>query len=92
MRALRRHHKQRMKAKARRVYSIWQANSGLGASPEEIRDQTILTGDTLKGCSCHMCGNRRKYEGLTLQEIKFNEFANVDYGGKDDRPNRSGNC
>ncbi len=28
---------------------------------------------TRKRCSCWMCGNRRQYEGLTIQELRQTE-------------------
>lgn len=50
-RALRRHHKQRMKAKAIRVYYFH--------TPENA----IKHADHLKVCSCYGCGNPRHYGG-----------------------------
>lgn len=57
-RALRRHHLQRMKAKAKRVYHF--------CSPQ----QAVKYANHLQLCSCHGCGNRRKYEGQSLQEAR----------------------
>lgn len=56
-RALRRHHLNRMKAKARSV---------LPDTPNAER-----FANHLKRCSCHMCGNPRKiWKTKTLQETK----------------------
>lgn len=58
-RALRRHHKNRMKSKAKKVYH-WLTEK-----------QAIKAADHLKTCSCYMCGNPRKYkEGPTMQELR----------------------
>ena len=55
-RALRRHQKARVKAKARRIYP---------------HDRTAKSADYLAVCSCWMCGNPRKWSGEpTLQERK----------------------
>lgn len=54
MRAIRRHHKSRMKAKARRLYPACKR-------PERYADN-------LTACSCPMCGHRRKWRGPTMQE------------------------
>jgi hypothetical protein len=59
-RAVRRHHLNRMKAKAIKVYH-WN-------SPE----RAIKMADRLCSCSCSMCGNPRKwFEYKTRQEMKF---------------------
>lgn len=66
-RALRRHHKERMKRKAIRVYYF--------CSPEEA----IKSADNLKLCSCHMCGNQRKYYGVPLKEIPLAQDWDLAY-------------
>ena len=54
-RAIRRAHKERMKAKCRRVY------------PHDIHAKAA---DNLAACSCYACGNPRKfYKQITLAEI-----------------------
>ncbi len=65
-RALRRHHLLRLK-KARR----WYYGRDLWLSPEEIGK--VVRSARL--CSCWMCGNRRKYFGLSVQERRW---VNVD--------------
>lgn len=56
-RALRRHHLARMKAKARK------------ALPHHPNAEQFA--NHLKMCSCHMCGNPRKWwNAKTLQELK----------------------
>ena len=57
-RSLRRHHKNRMKAKAKKVYSDL---------PAEL---AIKMADHLKVCSCWACGNQRKYYGPSIQELR----------------------
>lgn len=58
-RSLRRHYKNRMKTKAKKIYH-W-------LKPE----QAIKSADHLKVCSCYMCGNPRKFkEGPTIQELR----------------------
>ncbi len=37
--------------------------------------QLMTARKTGKPCSCYLCGNRRKYEGETAQERKWNERA-----------------
>lgn len=57
-RADRRHHDERMKMKARRLYP---------------HDKKAKLSDHLAQCSCHMCGNPRKYFGEpTMQERRAN--------------------
>ena len=63
-RALRRHHRQRMIARALRscVLSGW---------PEEERLQRALRWrDNMQKCSCSMCGHRRKWYGPPMQELR----------------------
>lgn len=76
----RRRDKERMKARARRVYGRIRSTS-LGWSQEEqdewIQRQGRLA-DHIKACSCEACGNPRrskwnKSERLTLQERRFLE-------------------
>lgn len=80
-RAIRRHHRSRVLAKAKRLTRRWhwQNHSLLKAteSPEDsfTEDQAVRLADNLKACSLarHGCGNRRHggYEQpLTLQEQK----------------------
>lgn len=70
-RARRRKDKERMKAKARRLYPYLEC-------PEKLADH-------LKNCSCHLgCGNPRNNhtykcrEQLTIQELKANERDEID--------------
>lgn len=59
-RAERRHHRDRMKAKARRI-----ASQSAHLDP----DNFSKLHDHLAYCSCHMCGNPRKHwNELTMQE------------------------
>ena len=61
-RALRRHHRQRMIARARRV--MWY----LAFNDTERHEWARRNHDHMKVCSCWMCGNPRKREGPTTQE------------------------
>ena len=63
MRALRRHHIARIKARVRRLFPGWEKTP---------RDIGVLA-HTRVLCSGLCCGNRRKYEGLTIQELKYRE-------------------
>jgi hypothetical protein len=69
-RALRRHHSDRLK-KARRScwgMGIWEENA-----PDSRRLGIVASTATL--CSCHMCGNPRRYwktkDALTVQEQRL---------------------
>ena len=81
-RALRRHHKQRMRRRAKKLFDQW-GYFGLptNAYPKDHIDKDVQyalvrRGDTFTCCSCWMCGNPRKAfkgnEGLTRQEVKQN--------------------
>lgn len=64
-RSYRRHHAERIKAKARRIwYQIWG---------HEIEEPCVLekVADSIPTCSCWMCGNpRRHFNKQTRQELK----------------------
>lgn len=62
-RAIRRHHKIRMKVKASKIYPGYKDSHGYLITKPQIH-----LADNLASCSCPACGNRRKYEGPTLQE------------------------
>lgn len=63
-RANRRQKNLNVKVKAKKIY-------------KEQGDKAIKYADHLKTCSCHMCGNQRRYakgeEKLTMQERKFKQ-------------------
>lgn len=67
-RALRRHHKERMKRWAKRIVSvIWKS--------VEPPERFMKNADHLKNCSCEMCCNPRrsgwrKSQGKTRKEIQ----------------------
>ena len=81
-RAERRHHSQRMKAKARRIHRqnnyflrTW-ANEAVRY--KEFEDAAATRADHLKNCSCSMCGNPRKWmkeqtHQEDLADIKWKE-------------------
>ena len=69
-RALRRHHRQRLIKKVTNYQiAYWHTKTTL----EKRKAIAIRHYDTIKSCSCFMCGNPRKIEGQTLQEKKFKE-------------------
>lgn len=82
-RAERRHHLERMKQKARRIYRRWGLRSyWIGRRSKEDREAELedearraeRVANHIKNCSCYMCGNPRKWHGeLTIQEIKHLE-------------------
>ena len=76
-RAVRRHHNDRIKNKARRVFKdIWKNR--------RMMDDDIVGRwcDNLAKCSCGGCGNQRKWMGMTLQERKARQ-SEVDYWSED---------
>lgn len=80
-RALRRHHRQRMIARALRSLMVL-------CLPEEYRLQRALRlSNNLKWCSCYMCGNYRKYRGPTVQDLR--QMCALKY---DDRTDADSDC
>ena len=61
-RALNRHHTQRMKKRRATCLTVCGRND----NPRVVGMVT----NTPKPCSCWMCGNKRKSEGPTLQELR----------------------
>ncbi len=61
-RALRRSQRQNKIKRAQQVYAA------LGMSDTEMQQWALRNHKHLKKCSCWMCGHRRKWEGLTMQE------------------------
>lgn len=57
------------KAMRHRTYSYLVKNVG----HHEYKHVLGILRKTRKRCSCWMCGNRRKYEGLSIQELRQNE-------------------
>ncbi|MEM9547036.1 MAG: hypothetical protein AAGA77_13730 [Bacteroidota bacterium] len=69
-RALRRHHRERLKMK-RSNYNTLSVYNDYG---EKVDAKTFSFFETPCKCSCFMCGNPRKYwNEKTLQEIKSEE-------------------
>lgn len=66
-RSVRRHHRQRMIAHARRVYaSMWLSGPD---DVESMEARAVRNHGHLQNCSCSWgCGNRRASEGPTVQE------------------------
>ncbi len=75
-RSIRRHHSERMKAKARKVaQQSWGYRVDLGmaaAEVERLSSRAEKFSDHLASCSCYMCGNPRKwFEERTRAEEKW---------------------
>lgn len=72
-RSLRRHHRERMIARAKRIYR--RANSRNRDSDEWIETMSRKNHDHLTACSCEMCGNpRRHFNQLSVQERRSQGF------------------
>lgn len=72
-RALRRHHRSRMIARALRSEKF------AGMSEAERIRWALRQFDHLKSCSCWMCGNSRKFRGEpTLQEMRHLKAIRLD--------------
>lgn len=72
-RSVRRHHKNRMKQKARRISKIQAWYAGFDNMAKEREMCLVKQADHLKSCSCSMCCNPRRSgwsprKGKTLQE------------------------
>lgn len=65
--ASRRHHRNRMIARAKRIMRSW-SNDVTWAEWASCR-----WADNMKKCSCDMCGNARKLYGPTVQELRFDQ-------------------
>lgn len=73
-RALRRHHKERMKRKAYRIYTeIWSAGSYSTCSINWINKFVNKSADNMAMCSCDMCGNPRRHPNSTKERLTFQE-------------------
>jgi hypothetical protein len=74
-RAERRHHRERMKARAAHFFDIqWEKNK----HPDVYQHRLVRRIDTPARCSCWMCGNPRRYscgaERKTIQERKADQI------------------
>lgn len=74
-RANRRHHKERMKAKAKRIAGAIWGYALSGFERDDIVENAVKNADHLKACSCEMCCNPRrsgwvKGKGKTFKEIQ----------------------
>ncbi|HLJ56972.1 MAG TPA: hypothetical protein VKT77_18170 [Chthonomonadaceae bacterium] len=64
-RALRRHHRQRMLARALKSWRV-------AGNCEEFKIAVaVRLYNNMQCCSCWLCGNRRKHWGLTVREIRW---------------------
>ena len=71
-RSVRRHHKERMKAKAKQLYRWWYSQGGYQVHPKAHH-----YADNLALCSCYGCGNPRKwFNRVTIKEYMFDIDAN----------------
>jgi len=66
-RALRRHYRQRMIARTLKSFSIQHVLQ------EDRLQWALRRYNNLQECSCHMCGHRRKWNGLTFQELRMHQ-------------------
>lgn len=57
-RAIRRHHRNRMKARAKAKLIAWEGRHRFNTDWEQVLG---LRGDTFTCCSCWVCGNPRKW-------------------------------
>lgn len=64
-RAIRRHHRERVREKRRRIPWVRAIEELHG--PERIGKYI----DTPHPCSCRCCGHRRQWEGPTIQERRY---------------------
>ncbi|WP_395007416.1 hypothetical protein [Undibacterium sp.] len=70
LRALRRHHMERLKAKWKRTQWKNQASVSFSSSISEEKQSGMFV-KTRVLCSCWMCGNPRKHLGLrSIQELR----------------------
>lgn len=65
-RALRRFNRENKIKRARKMYS--DRASFLEESEEEKQRWALRNYNNMQKCSCSMCGHRRQYNGLTMQE------------------------
>ena len=79
-RVLTRHHKERMRKKAARIYpAVYDDHGNLLFPPQ------YFLGDNLAVCSCFGCGNQRKYQGKThAEKINWQPFG-TEYSGENGR-------
>ena len=75
-RALRRHHRQRMIARARLVRALRFSLPGFGiylrTFDTEAHEWVCRNYDHLAACACWMCNRRRFWQGPPVQEIREN--------------------
>jgi hypothetical protein len=72
-RAWRRHHRKRLLKKREKYWTTgWNSYFYGNEPPERKRVSRVV--DTPKPCSCPACGNQRKHEGYTMQELRCSAF------------------
>ena len=72
-RALRRHHRQRLIARA-------MESSVLSNYPEEERrPQAVRWFNNMQKCACYMCGHQRQKYGPTIQELRQLQRVKPEY-------------
>jgi len=88
IRAMRRHHVERLKAKWKRIARMEQAVQQDANIDTALKDRMLgMFVHTRRLCSCWMCGNPRKHTGLrTLQERKMmqRKMCNQDLVAEED--------
>ncbi len=81
MRALRRHHKFRMRKHAMSIRSTWVHDIELKKSRDDLAMEMAKLGDNFTKCSCHMCGNPRHWMRLpTRQELIHDKKFEISSG------------
>jgi hypothetical protein len=72
-RALRRHHRARMLARAESVQRKWWG--GIKVDPLKLALAARKLADNLKCCSCFMCGNVRRFGGWVAPKLARQEIV-----------------
>jgi hypothetical protein len=97
-RALRRHHRVRIRAKARFILSVvygYGLEGWWNEDKEWVEKCVWKATNTFTYCSCYRCGNPRRFKGtchnpLTRQERKANLHAEEEIQALRDLPDSSG--
>lgn len=70
-RAVRRHHRDRLKARARKIFKSWFSSSYDPGWNKTLEYHVNVRWNNMQMCSCYSCGNPRRFCGrndLTMQE------------------------
>lgn len=73
-RAIRRHHRERLKKRTRKILASNYFSKYFPYWHNNLEFHVNVRWNNMQICSCHMCGNPRKYyNDLTFQELKEND-------------------